>query len=352
MSVYPKSLRKTVSEIYNKAVTTGNVIKFESTSKYLKTSNSAEGNLKYHLTYCDIDGQKPQKPEREDVVKENFNPFLKHEPELTVMDNIMDNEYKLVLNKYPIVDEHLLLVTQKQVPQSSLLNPNDLNAAYKLLKTLQQEFDEEDEEEDEDDDDVKKERYAVFYNCGPNSGFSIDHKHLQCIKLPNKLKTYQDFLVQENPEPYIPNVKRQPLEYESVAYANFNVPLPKNLNNDDEYLVMCYVSLLQRALTYFQQWEIEDPKDRLPTSYSFIMTTDWMTIIPRSKSVAEVEFESDKYTLGTNALGYLHMLLFKEEQKKLYEDMLAKKDSTPVEDFLLACGFPNNFGAAPGENDY
>ena len=182
MSAYPKNLKKTVTEIYNKAVGTGNVIKFESTSKYLKTSNSGESNLKYHLTFCDIDGQKPSKPDREDVVKENFNPFLKHEPELTVLGNIMDNEYKLVLNKYPIVDEHLLLVTQKQIPQSSLLTPNDLNAAYVLLKTLQQEF----EEDDEDDDDVPKSRYAFFYNFGPNSGFSIDHKHLQCIKLPNE----------------------------------------------------------------------------------------------------------------------------------------------------------------------
>ncbi|GMM40437.1 bifunctional AP-4-A phosphorylase/ADP sulfurylase [Hanseniaspora uvarum] len=352
MSVYPKTLKKTVTDIYNKAVSTGSVIKFESSSKFLKTSNSGEANLKYHLTFCDIDGQKPQKPEREDVVKEKFNPFLKQEPELTVLDNIMDNEYKLVLNKYPIVDEHLLLVTQKEIPQSSLLTPNDLNAAYKLLKTLQQEFDEDEEDDGSDDEDVKKSRYAVFYNCGPNSGFSIDHKHLQCIKLPNKLKTYQDFLVQEYPEPYIPNAKREPLEYEKVAYANFNIPLPKDLSKDDEYLVMCYVSLLQRSLSFFQQWDVEDPKERLPTSYSFIMTTDWMTIIPRSKSVAEVEFEEKKYTLGTNALGYLHMLLFKEEQKELYEGMLAKKDSTPVEDFLLNCGFPNNFSAAPAESDY
>lgn len=354
MSLYPKNLNTIVTDVYNKAVANGQVIKFESSSKYLKTSNSRESKMKYFLTYCDIDGQKLAKPDREEVVKNNINPFLKSEPELTILDSIMNDEYKLVLNKFPIVAEHLLLVTKKQISQASLLTPNDLKASLQLLKTLQGDTEEEDNDDDDDDDEPEvkaKSRFAVFYNCGPNSGFSIDHKHLQCIKLPTKLKTFQDFAVQENPEPFIPNIKREALEYESVAFANFTVPLPKKIE-DDEHLVMCYVNLLQRALTYFQQWDVEEGSTRAKPSYSFIMTTEWMSIIPRSCDTAEVEFEGKSYKMTTNALGYLHMLLFRDSQKELFDKVLEKQDSTPIEEFLLKCSFPNNFNLAPGENDY
>ncbi|XBW37409.1 hypothetical protein QEN19_002989 [Hanseniaspora menglaensis] len=353
MALYPSNLNKLVTEVYSDAVTKGNVIQFDSTSKYLKTSNSKESGLKYQLTYCDIDTQKPTKPERKEVIEKNFNPFLASEPELTVLENVMEDKYKLVLNKFPIVAEHLLLVTKKHEPQASLLNPNDLNAAFQLLKTLQGEVDDNDESDDdeEDDDEKPKSRYALFYNCGPNSGFSIDHKHMQIIKLPRKLKTFQDYAVQENPEPFIPNVKREALEYEAVAFANFTIPLPQSIK-DEDYLVMCYVNLLQRALSYFQQWEETDSGKRLQPSYSFIMTSDWMSIIPRSSESAEIEFDGKAYNIATNAVGYLHMLLFKNEQKELFDKILEQKDSTAVEDLLLKCGFPNNFNAAPSENDY
>ncbi|OBA26430.1 hypothetical protein HANVADRAFT_53168 [Hanseniaspora valbyensis NRRL Y-1626] len=353
MSLYPKNLTSIITEVYNKAVENNDVIQFKSTSKYLKTSNSKEASMKYHLTFCDIDAQKPVKPEREDTVKTKFDPFIRDEPEFAIINSLMNDEYKLVLNKFPIVDEHLLLVTKKAIPQASLLTPNDLNASYQLLKALQgEDQDDDDDDEDEEEENAKpKSRHVIFYNCGENSGYSIDHKHLQCMKIPNKLKTFQDFVVQENPEPYIPNVKREALENEAVAFANFTIPLPKKIV-DEEYLVMCYVNLLQRALSYFQQWEEADESKRLAPSYSFMMTTDWMSIVPRSSECADIEFEGNTYTMFTNALGYLHMLLFKGGQKELYDKLLEKKDSTPIEDFLLKCAFPNNFSAPPAESDY
>jgi len=68
-----------------------------------------------------------------------------------------------LLNKFPVLDEHLLIVTREYAPQTELLTRSDCEA---LLWGLQ-EID-----------------GLMFYNGGTEAGASQPHKHLQLVPLP------------------------------------------------------------------------------------------------------------------------------------------------------------------------
>ena len=89
------------------------------------------------------------------------NPFLPPEPDLTVGD--VGPGHLAVLNKFNVVENHLLLVTRKFEDQDALLTPEDFEALWQCLS----EYDS-----------------LGFYNGGREAGASQQHKHLQLVPLP------------------------------------------------------------------------------------------------------------------------------------------------------------------------
>jgi ATP adenylyltransferase len=80
-------------------------------------------------------------------------------------DDDDDEEYVILLNKYSLVPEHILLVTKAHQSQQSPLYPPDLLAAYDLLFAAQR----------------AGRPFFAFYNCGDRSGASQHHKHMQLM---------------------------------------------------------------------------------------------------------------------------------------------------------------------------
>src|SRR5699024_7146191 len=68
-----------------------------------------------------------------------------------------------LLNKFPALDRHLLIVTRASEPQTDLLTPADCEAVLHMLHGW---------------------NGLVYYNGGPQAGASQPHKHLQLIDLP------------------------------------------------------------------------------------------------------------------------------------------------------------------------
>ena len=89
------------------------------------------------------------------------NPFLPHEADLFVAE-VSDTHFAL-LNKFNVIDNHLLLVTRSFVHQETLLDPGDFAA----LAACMGEYDS-----------------LGFYNGGVVAGASQPHKHLQLVPLP------------------------------------------------------------------------------------------------------------------------------------------------------------------------
>jgi len=93
--------------------------------------------------------------------KKPSNPFLPYEEDLFVAD--ISATHLCLLNKYNVIDHHLLIITRAFEPQESLLSRADFEALWSCLA----EFD-----------------ALGFYNSGPLAGASQPHKHLQLVPLP------------------------------------------------------------------------------------------------------------------------------------------------------------------------
>lgn len=86
----------------------------------------------------------------------------------------MGNDHALVLNKFAIVPEHFLLITNKFERQTALLDPGDLYATYRCIQGYHKDA------EEEEGGPGANELFA-FFNSGRHSGASQPHRHLQLL---------------------------------------------------------------------------------------------------------------------------------------------------------------------------
>ncbi len=89
------------------------------------------------------------------------NPFLPPDPELFV--GYLSETHSVVLNKFNVVDNHLLMVTREYQSQDSVLNVSDFEAMCFCLSVREG---------------------VAFYNGGTTAGASQPHKHLQWVPAP------------------------------------------------------------------------------------------------------------------------------------------------------------------------
>lgn len=91
----------------------------------------------------------------------NANPFLPYDPDLFVAE--ISPTHVALLNKFNVVEHHLLIVTRAFEEQQTFLSHKDCEALLMSLADIDG---------------------LAFYNAGPAAGASQPHKHLQLIPLP------------------------------------------------------------------------------------------------------------------------------------------------------------------------
>ena len=89
------------------------------------------------------------------------DPLGDYEPDLFLGD--VGSAHYALLNKFPVVPNHLLIVTRRFAPQEELLNADDFRALAALMAGLD---------------------WLAFYNAGRVAGASQARKHLQLVPLP------------------------------------------------------------------------------------------------------------------------------------------------------------------------
>jgi len=193
------------------------------------------------------------------------NPFADPEPELFVAD-VSDSHYAL-LNKYHVIESHLLVVTRAYVDQHVLLDRADFEALVTCFPS---------------------EAPAIgFYNGGSGAGASQPHKHLQVVTLP--LAPWADIpmapLLASDPS-------RLPFRH---AFA------PVGMGADAAQLHDAYRALLVQA-------GIEAVRhadgERQSGSYNLLVAREWMLLVPRSREAFE--------RASINSLAYAGALFVRE----------------------------------------
>ncbi|MDT9338640.1 phosphorylase [Trichodesmium erythraeum 21-75] len=215
------------------------------------------------------------------VTGQDFNPFLPYEKDLFVAD--ISTTHLCLLNKYNVVDYHLLIVTREFEEQESLLNLQDFQA----LGSCMGEFE-----------------GLAFYNGGKTAGASQRHKHLQVVPLP-----------------MIPSGEKIPID-RAIATAKFNngigitsqFPFRHAIAKLDVAWVHSPVEsaaeILEFYLTLLKAVGIESRdgmNGKQSGHYNLLVTGEWMLVVPRSYEY----FQS----ISVNSLGFAGALLVKNQEQ-------------------------------------
>ena len=98
---------------------------------------------------------------RLDARRDRHNPFLPADPELVV--GAIGEAHLCVLNKFPVIEHHALIVTRDYQDQEAPLERADFEAVWTCLR---------------------EDGGFAFYNAGAAAGASERHRHLQLVPTP------------------------------------------------------------------------------------------------------------------------------------------------------------------------
>ena len=223
------------------------------------------------------DRQQIRKKER--ASGQAFDPFLPPEPDLTVGG--LSDTHIAVLNKFNVLDHHLLIVTRRFEPQEMLLTRADLEALGLALSEIDG---------------------LGFYNGGGEAGASQRHKHLQLVPLPLAPGLSE-----------VPMASLFPSGVEPLALASISrLPflhafcrLPRGLWEDPgraaELVFDRYLGMLERCGLRTRE---RDGIELQSAPYNLLVQRGWMLRIPRSKEHWE--------QISVNALGYAGSLFVRD----------------------------------------
>ncbi|MGX6999011.1 ATP adenylyltransferase family protein [Caballeronia sp. KNU42] len=219
-----------------------------------------------------------RKEETRQARKVGVNPFLPYDPDLFVAD--ISDTHLALLNKFNVIDHHLLIVTRSFKPQEALLELADFVA----LGACMAEFD-----------------GLGFYNGGAESGASQRHKHLQIVPLPLGASgpplPIESVLGPGGREGSISTVPGLPFLH---AFARLE-PAPADSQHAAHAAFDCYHALLeatgQRAIDVNGELHQSAP-------YNLLVTRQWMLLVPRHSECVE--------GISVNALGFAGSLFVRD----------------------------------------
>src|SRR5215813_96042 len=205
------------------------------------------------------------------------NPFLPYDPDLFVAS--ISPTHISLLNKFNVVEHHLLIVTRAFEDQQSQLTQKDCEALLIALTEIDG---------------------LAFYNAGPVAGASQRHKHLQLIPLPSigprlPIESLLRFVQMAGATGTVP---RLPFLH---AYAPMDPGWTNPQKDSGASFFACYRSLLRAAGLSVDA----TVGSRAPTApYNLLATRRWLLLVPRSQECFE--------GISVNALGFAGALLVKD----------------------------------------
>lgn len=218
---------------------------------------------------------------RKPVSNGHKNPFLPYETALYVAD--VTPTHVGILNKYNVVDLHLLIITRAFEHQETRLNLADFQALWRCLV----EYDS-----------------LGFYNSGPLSGASQPHKHLQLVPLPlvgNGGATGVPL------EPLLDGAAATPGvigEMRDVGFAHSVVGWDPAQTSDPERMAHQAWDCYEQMLTRHRLLPASTHDNRVAGSYNLLVTRRWMLLVPRVRECFQ--------TISFNSLAFVGALLVRD----------------------------------------
>jgi|APTNR8051073442_1049403.scaffolds.fasta_scaffold07868_2 ATP adenylyltransferase len=211
------------------------------------------------------------------------NPFLPYDPDLFVGD--LGASHVCLLNKFPVIDGHVLIVTSAFEHQDRLLGRQDFDALFRCLKPIDG---------------------LGFYNGGTVAGASQPHKHMQVVPLP----------LSTDDGPPVPIAARLNADSSAVeGIARVDLPFRHRVARLDRRRMThadaagsVVHDLYQRMLDALGIGPVERHGGPCAASaYNLLITLDWMLLVPRSRE--------NVATVSVNALGFAGSLFVRDDKE-------------------------------------
>jgi ATP adenylyltransferase len=193
-----------------------------------------------------------------------FNPFLPYEPALYVAD--LGDAHVLLLNKFPVLFDHVLVVTREYADQELPLDAADLAA----LATAMMQID-----------------GLAFFNGGVSAGASVQHRHLQIA--PFSAPLIQALLPQAAAGDAPQQLAALPFRHAFLRLANSSA-------SGTGFAARLYQAY-RAALDHCGLQAGAD--GRLP-GYNLLATRDWLLLVPRSRET----WDDGDDRLSLNAMSF------------------------------------------------
>ncbi|MDT3669221.1 MAG: DUF4922 domain-containing protein [Aromatoleum sp.] len=195
----------------------------------------------------------------------DFDPFLPPDPALTV--GPLGDGHLAVLNKFPVIARHLLIVTRDFVSQTLPLDIADFTALAKVMSEL---------------------GGLGFYNGGTEAGASQRHKHLQWIPEAARGAKLSMFTARlPNDLPLGSTTVR-----DDLPWRHCFVRIPTDVGCDAAEFGAALHAAFIRACGAL---DLACDRDPMPP-YNLLTGGGWLVVIPRSREHCE--------KISVNALGF------------------------------------------------
>ena len=210
----------------------------------------------------------------------NANPFLPYDPELFVAP--ISPTHIALLNKFNVVEHHLLIVTRAFEDQRCQLTQKDCEALLIGLTELDG---------------------LAFYNAGREAGASQSHKHLQLVPFNEELAPLPiDSLLR------FPQADAMVSTLPGLPFRHVAAPMDPDWTNPEKNsgasLHATYRKLLRAAGLSVDAMT----GSHMPTApYNLLVTRKWMLLVPRSQECFE--------GISINALGFAGALLVHDKRQ-------------------------------------
>ncbi|MBR0564621.1 phosphorylase [Azoarcus sp. L1K30] len=199
----------------------------------------------------------------------DFNPFLPPEPTLTV--TALGPDHLAVLNKYPVIDRHLLIITRAFEAQTSPLHDADFAALAQVMR---------------------EHGGLGFYNGGTIAGSSQAHKHLQWVPAGNHFDTFTAGLAADGEATDNPALPWRHAFVRLSASDWAQGAIGAHLR--DAFVRACAALGLPVAT------------DPMPP-YNLLLSHDWLLVVPRSQERID--------GISVNALGFAGSLFVRHREQ-------------------------------------
>ena len=194
------------------------------------------------------------------------DPLGDYDPALFVTD--LAPSHYILLNKFPVLADHVLLVTRRLEPQERLLTVEDLAALLSCLREVDG---------------------LGFYNGGIEAGASQARKHLQLVPLPFDLANLDEVPMERLIAGGLPFThafaRIEPQASAPALHAVYR-----------ELLQRCGISGVAVSEGEYQS-----------AAYNLLVRRSWMLVVPRSRAC----FES----ISVNALGFAGSLFVRSREE-------------------------------------